>query len=116
MSKENVKESFPALQSRNCNVLLSSGGRVVLHARKKKVSNAVLSLLENVHKMPARDIAGQVGLSCEAIDTWLYLECTDRVYQLNGYWMLLSQPSASLQRELGKTRRRSVRRSEHEAG
>lgn len=116
MSKENVKELFPALKSGSCNVLLSSGKRVVLRAGKMNVSNAVLSVLENAHKMPARDIASRVGLSCEeAIDTLLYLECVGMVHQLNGYWMLIPESSSSLLRVLGKTRRRRIRRSEHEA-
>lgn len=106
-----MKQQSSSLKSVARNVLLLTHDESGIRPERTDVSSAILVVLNSVHKMTARDIAGRVDRSCEdTIDTLLHLEHVGMAYQLNGYWMLASLSLAPSRKVPDKTRRRRVKR------
>lgn len=116
MHKNNKGNAHASPACKTRKIVFTSGDKVTLSTRTMDISNTVLNVLENMNKLPARDIAGRSGLSCEdTIDILLDLERIGIVHQLNGYWMLAPVPKTVIRNVPAKYRRTRVRRNERVA-
>ncbi|WP_336222347.1 hypothetical protein [Citrobacter amalonaticus] len=113
MSKASIKWEYRALKVDKSENLVSSSDVAGLHASNMNVTEAVLSILEDVQKLPAREIAIRASVSCkETLDTLLYLERVGAIFQLNGYWMLMPSSVMLPYRSKIKNQRERQRRTQ----